>query len=292
MNKTVLVTCMFNNTYSTPLGGRNRETMYKESLPCIAKMPVDIICFTSTEEYHGICEFVQDNCLTNVTVLTYDLTAQDYHSRIMQVKDSDPATYYDELFWQTRCPHIMWGKTRMLSHVIANYDYNQLFWIDAGLSASSFMWEKYFPLIDTHQKYYYSEGMFTETFLNSLKYLGKQKIFGILHTRPNNMPIAAEFNSRPYDDYSAMIGGLFGGPRHHMQWFCSHFEDYVNRVLDKNMLISEESIYSGIHNDFKDSFNTLRFDTFYNEDWGDIYNPNTISFATILQKLIDGHYEH
>lgn len=288
MSDTVLVTCMFNRTYSTKLGGRNRENMYKESLPCIAKMNVDIICFTSPEEYEDTCQFFKNNGLSNVKVLKYDLLQQDYHADIMRIKDSAPQTYYGELFWQTRCAHIMWGKTRMLQHVISRYQYKQVFWIDAGLSSSSLMWSEYFPKIKS-DKYYYSEGIFTDRFLQSLEKSGETRILALLHNFPNNAPIAAEYNLTPYEDGAAMIGGLFGGPSKHMEWFCAYFEDYVNKVLARNFLISEESIYSGIYNDFKDRFNVMRFDTFYNEDWEGVYNPNHVSFASILKKFMDGN---
>lgn len=283
-----IVTCLYHGLEGTKYGGRNRYTMYAESLLSIDNAGVPIYCYVFEKDHNALTEYFARNSAKNIHVISHDILSEDYHDDIMSIKDANPLIYYgDDLFWKTRCPDIMYGKHRLMKKTIeAHPEYTHIFWIDAGLSNSSVMRHKFFPKINQHQ-HHESEGIFTNRFMSNMIEFSDNKILALLHTHPNNFRIPEKYNKSPYvsGNYS-MIAGLFGGRVEHITWFSAEIEIYIKNILNDKILFSEESIYTGIVNDNRDRFAPLLFDTFYNEDWGDTYSPGQISFASIIDKFI------
>lgn len=281
------VTCMYNNLHGTVYGGRNRFNMYIESMRSLSKLNANIICFTSESEIGGISKALNSHGVNNVNIEKFDIFSQDYHAFIMRMKESNPSVYIKDFFWENRSPHVMWGKTRMIRQAILNNpSSSKFFWIDAGLSSSSIIRHRYFPLLH-EQKYYYSEGLFGDRFTRGLVSAAKDKIFALLHTRPNNQPIPKYYNLTDYTlKNCAMIGGLFGGDTVKMVTFCDAFDVYIDKMDRRNEMFSEESIYSGIYNDNTRWFQPFYFNTFYHEDWPNTNIDTDITFSSILEGLI------
>lgn len=290
MHNVVYVTAIYNGLYGSPNGGRNRETMYKKSLLSIAKTGVPIYAFCFPWHVDELSSFFENSGASNVNVVGLNIFDFDFSPKVSKIKASDPQKYSD-IFWQERCVEIMWGKTRLLKWVlthIPNIDY--IYWIDAGLSNTSILKRQMFPYVD-QDDHFTSEGIFTETFNINLLAFSQHKIFCMLHTRPNNPPIPAQYNKSYYHLYYAMIGGLFGGREAEVSWFIDEVDKYIDRLTEESILFAEESIYTGIYNDNKERFSCFWFDTFYNEDWGSAYNPTDVSFHAVIQSLYEAHDE-
>jgi hypothetical protein len=277
---------MYNGLHVTKCGGRNRDNMYKDSLASIAECGLPIYCYVFPEHVEELQKYFNDKNLTNVSIIGHDILSEDYHTPIMAIKESNPNLYFNNIFWQQRCPEVMYGKTRMLQRVIQSFpQYEKIYWIDAGLSSSSILRHKFFPFL-SNDKHYISSNFFTKELFDNLDVYTKDGMFAAFHTRPNNLPIPEKYNKTPYSIRNAMIGGLFGGNVLQMKQFCELFETYIQKMLENKELYAEESAYTGIANDHPELFNPITFDTFYNEDWGKIYNSSEISFAQIFDNFL------
>lgn len=281
----IIVTCMYNKLYDTALGGRNRESAYKESMLSLSKMAYDIVCYTSPEEVGGIRKFFLDNDIKNVEVKPLDLTSLYFHGAVCAIKNANPSIYKEEFFWTQRCPEVMWGKTFMIMDALnsATKRYTHAFWIDAGLSSSSMIRHSYFPHLEDNM-HYYSEGLFTKSFIENIV-PDDDKIFALIHAHPNNPPIPERYTKTSYSNGNAMIGGFYGGGVDNMVKFHAACVDYINAMLHNWELFSEESYYSGIYNDAPELFRAYIFDTFYHEDWPAIYVKSDVTFSSILEKF-------
>lgn len=283
-----IVTCLYDGLEGTPYGGRTRYTMYSESLLSISKVGVPIYCYVFEKDYQPLKDFFYENSANNIQVLIHDIFQEDFHEKIMEIKNKYPEKYLGEdIFWKTRCPEIMYSKHRlMMKTMLNNPSYKYMFWIDAGLSNSSVMRHKFFPRLSQHD-HHTSEGIFTPNFIKNLIKYSEGEILAMLHTRPNNFRIPQKYNKLPYDGQEyAMIAGIFGGEVNKLKWFSKEIDRYIENMLEDKILFSEESIYTGIVNDNKNNFSTFIFDTFYNEDWGHAYSHSRISFAEVIDRLI------
>lgn len=284
---TTYVTCMYNHLHGTIYGGRNRFDMYVESMRSLSMLGANIVCYTSENELEEITRAFERYEVTGITLKTFDLFEQNYHNFIVQMKEDNPKEYIDDFFWQNRNPHIMWGKTRMIMKALESYpSTSNVFWIDAGLSSSSLIRHCYFPNIKTGQ-YYYSEGLFSKHFTEGIVTASQNRILSILHTAPHNRPIPEYYNRTSYTLHNcSMVGGLFGGNVDKMKSFCNIFDEYIEKMILRREMFSEESIYSGINNDYKELFENFYFDTFYHEDWQDVSIGTQITFSSILEGFL------
>lgn len=287
--RTVFVTCMYNDLSESVYGGRNRAKMYKHSLKSMAALGYVIYCFVSPKTILLDKQMLNDEGIDNIILIPYDLFSSEMSDRIMQVKAADVQKYYGEDdFWQHRCVQLMWNKTRMLADIIqkCGRTIDNIFWIDAGLSNASTIRHRYFPHAN-ELDHYNSTGLFIPRFVYNLVNDANGKIYCMLHTRPNNFRIPESYNVAPYsnDDFS-MIGGLFGGNVGYVKIFTNKFEEYIDKMLDTGMLYAEESAYTGIFSDYPELFSPVWFDTFYHEDWGDVYNPDHVTFSSKIEHLL------
>lgn len=286
--ETGLVTCMYNGLSDTKYGGRNRENMYKDSLSSIAASGLPIFCFVFPQHVSDLQIFFDAEKINNIKIIGHDIFEEDFHAPIQNIKQRFPEIYgAGNMFWEMRCPEIMFGKTRLLKRIInENSKFEKVYWIDAGLSNASILRHKYFPRANILD-HYNSENFFTSQFFDGLNRHTSDGLFAALHTNPNNTRIPSDYNETEYSNKNyAMIGGLFGGNVNMVSIFCDKFEKYITKMLGNNVLYSEESAYTGIVNDNPAMFAPIFFDTFYHEDWKNVYNDSDVSFSQILEKFL------
>lgn len=287
-----LVSCIYNGLDGTKYGGRNRKDMYLYSLQSIAEQSnLPIYCFVFNHEFEEISTFFSDN--KNVKVLSHDILKEDYSEKILRIKEKHPELYIEDFFWKTRCPEIMWGKTRLIVKVLSmRSDFTHVFWIDAGLSNSSIFEHKFFDHLNERNLEYKSKNLFTKELFENMVKKSFGKIIMFIHKKANNLPINEKYNRNSYSgvfaDTGCAIGGLYGGSRINLEKFCNISEYYIKKMLENEELYSEESIYSGIINDYRDIFYQVFFDTFYHENWGtELYDKNSeISFSKIIESFL------
>ncbi len=289
----VLVTAMYNGLSDTEYGGRNRDKMYLDSLKSLNDMHHPILCFVNPKDHlYNKWKFEELN-MQYITRIPFDIFSQDFSGNIIQIKNKYPEIYKNgDDIWKHRCVELMWSKTRMISTAIRmmGESIDNVFWIDAGLSNSSIIRHKYFKNIGNGD-FYSSQGLFIPRFVFNLVKHSQGKILSIRHTQPHNYPIPEKFNKNKYNDNYSMIGGLFGGNIEYMNKFCSIFEEYITKLLINEELYSEESIYTGIHNDNIRMFTDMTFDTFYHQNWEE-YDQNQVAFTSIIEKFIETEEIH
>jgi hypothetical protein len=271
MNKTSIVTCLYDNLHGTNLGGRLGLTgRYYESLKSIVKMEdADFHLFTSPEEKDQIISFLSENNISNVTVHAHDL--QDFYMNDLF------SLYKDFEFARTesqRCQEIQYNKTFWCQKILREYpQYEFCYWIDVGISHSGLVPDKYM-IVSDHKAYecfnntLYSNNLITG--LNNVS-INNDKIFiirihniysGYTYRKPEEWYAA----NLDMDDHHT-IGGIFGGSRISMLEFASLFESTARIITrDWKNVYDEECIYQFIFQLLPERFNEYRFDTWYHED--------------------------
>lgn len=254
------VTCIYSNLYGTKFGGRpGRDTHYKQSLVSLSQMKdCNFIVYTSKEEYSNLKDFLSFD--ERFTVKIEDLENFRYHKEFLLKKDSN--TELD------RCFEIEYFKLKWLKDGIENSNANYIFWIDAGLSYSGLIPDRYLLNSNGIEKYYQSF-LFNDKFLNNIIKLTDSKLFCILkenskHHWSRTLP------ERYYNVYNSsyhMIAGLFGGKSENVKWLCDEFEKLTNIVVEtEEILFHEEQLLTCIYHNNLEKFIEFKFDIWWHEN--------------------------
>ena len=162
--KTKFITCIYSNLAGTEFGGRHaRGGHYRWSLLSLLKITdADFLCYTSDEEISGLEDFfyVQHNVSREkLKFEIFDISKTKFFSLINEVKDVEGVRRGD------RCMEIQYSKFHWWWNEDKSYDY--YFWIDAGLSHTGLIPNKY--LVGTHpERRYYESTLFNNDFLINL----------------------------------------------------------------------------------------------------------------------------
>jgi hypothetical protein len=169
--KVKFITCIFSDLYGTEFGGRTgRKDHYRMSLLSLLKMTnADFICYTSDREIDDLKNYfyVQNNIPEEKLKLEiFDLENSKYSTIINEFKDKELMKKTD------RCYEIQFSKFYFFSKEDKTYDY--YFWIDAGLSHTGIIPDKY--LKGPGYRCYFESELFNNNFLNNLLRRFDQKL--------------------------------------------------------------------------------------------------------------------
>ena len=162
--KTKFITCIYCDLNGTDLGGRpGRNGHYRWSLLSLLKITdADFLCYTSNREIEGLKNFFYDTHNISSDKLkfeVFDISYTKFFNLINEFKDVEGVRRGD------RCMEIQYSKFHWWWNEDKSYDY--YYWIDAGLSHTGLIPNKY--LVGTHpERRYYESTLFNNDFLRNV----------------------------------------------------------------------------------------------------------------------------
>jgi hypothetical protein len=303
--KTKLVTSYYGLHDGPPFWGQlNRDRWYKYSLATISNMG-EIVCYTDPEDkgFNQLNEIKEKFNLENLTIKIYNIKDNPYQDQVYKIR-TDKADRYNNpsmVGFYTRPTAIYWMKYLFLE---MEYEPNtNLYWIDAGLSHSglfpsfankygiepefaTFYGDAY--MANEHKVYHYDKA-FTPNILDKINNYAGDKIINLYRsTSDDNL---SEFNHKLNLDISYdgiyPIAGFFGGNSNLMIDYIAKSKEVINKILEINEICTEQEVMAYINSTSRDWFKNWYFDTFYHEDWSNIFNSNQISFSHFFLKNLN-----
>ena len=267
--KTILITAIYANLHGTDLGGRvSRHYWYRWSLISILKIkPTKVICFTSKEELDDLERWffeVQGIDREQLEFKVFDLRKSKFYNKIQLIKDVEYVKTWD------RCVEIQYNKFFWYDLIDNVYDYDRLYWVDAGLSHGGLFPEK-FRMGDKWEKDFLIN-LFTPELLDRWNQDTADKI---LVLAKNNKDRYFWANTIPenyyhkYDKSQHIIGGVFGGTPKNYKRLARDFERQLWELLtNEKELFMEEHIMTCMYFNEPEKYNAYTFDDWYErEEW-------------------------
>ena len=303
--KNKLVTSYYGFHDGPPFWGQlNRDRWYKYSLASICEMEAEIICYTDEGDkgYNQLQEIKERFNLDNLTIKVFKLEDNPYQERVYNIRMNNSETYNnpDLRHFYCRSQQIYWMKYSFLE---MEYEPGiKLFWIDSGLAhnglfpsyASKYSVEsgysKFYSeegYMDNEYKIYYYDKAFNPEVLNRISEFAEDKIINLYrNTSDDNYSLFNEklnFNTEYESIYP--IAGFFGGKSELMLEYIRESKQIIEKVLEVgDYLSTEQEIMGYVNATNRDWFKNWKFDTFYHEDWTNIFQPDQISFSHFFLK--------
>ena len=289
--RTRFITAIYSDVFKTHMGGRSdRRDHYRYSLLSLLRMTnADFVCYTSDREIASLRHFFYEQhqiAPSQLEFRVYDLAQTPYAALIEDIrpKSSSPSR-------PDRCHEIQYAKLHWFHNEDQTYDY--YYWIDAGLSHTGLLPDKYLIKTDGYSyRSYFDTWIFDNHFLENLHKKSDKRFLLIAKENVRNFwerTVPEDFYTR-YDASVHIIGGLLGG--HVSSWprVVDAFDQYLRMVLAcEHKLFYEEHILSLMYQNHKDWFTTLEFDIWLHEDnyLGDPKDLQTNkSFYKVLEELM------
>lgn len=281
------ITAIYSDLHNTNLGGReSRYHHYRLSLLSLLKMTnADFVCYTSEREIQSLYDFfyTQHNISKEkLQFKIYDLEKSQYFELINQYNN------IEEIRLGDRCYTLQYSKLSFYDFEDGSYDY--YYWIDAGLSHSGLIPDKYLSGIGYEQ--YFESSLFNNKLLDNLVKLTKDKFFIIAKENNKNF-WEQSVNPKYYTNYDNslhIIGGLFGGNKENWGLVKNLFNNYLNQIMPiEKKLYFEEHILTLTYFNNQELFVKKEFDVWLHENNYETGHPeyliNNKSFYKILEEL-------
>ena len=273
---TRLVTCMYSDLHGTEFGGRaSRDHWYLCSLKNELNLHTPIHVFTS-ESHRNTLEKLNSEL---VNIISEELAALPVYKKIKDLKETN-------VLEPMRCYEIMYSKTHWLRKIIDTTEADYYYWIDAGLSHNGL-----FPphlLREGDESYcekYFNFSVFNERLIPSINDIAGDKLYCICFDqsiRPWQQPIDSKYvNSKPMKKIHT-IGGMFGGKKDIVKWFCDEFDNRLKTILEDGKLFNEEQIYTAIISDNIDRAVPQYFNSWYYPG-NELYNGWTSNIDNVIE---------
>jgi len=301
--KTKIVTSYYPFHNGEPYWGQfHRDRWYKYSLVAICGLGTDIVCYTDPGDkgYDQLLEIKEKFNLENLTLKTYDISTNPYQDQVYKIRMTKADLYNnsENRRFYTRPTVIYWMKYSFLE---MEYEPDtQLYWIDSGLShqglfpscANKYESEPEFATLygdkymENEYKVYHYNKAFTPDTLNRINEFAQDKLINLYrNSTDDDLP---EFNKKlnlniTYEPVFP-IAGFFGGNSDLMIQYINKSKEVIEQILQIDEICTEQEIMAYINATNVDWFKNWYFDTFYHEDWKNIYNPNQISFSHFFLK--------
>ena len=272
--KELFITSIYSNLYGTELGGRpGRSQHYRWSLLNILNLkPSKVICFTSAEEIDELRDWFYVEHHTDPELLEFrefNLHESKHYDKIQANKDLSHVKKGD------RCHEIQYNKFFWAELIENRYDYDRIYWIDAGLSHGGLFpveyqvgnkWESHFNIM-----------MFKQGVLEMWNTQSTDKVLIMAKNNTSRYYWSQTIPDKFYREYNKdkhIIGGMFGCTPKMYDELAATFEKYLLTTLDESdELYHEEKIMSCMYANDMDRYNTLDFDDWYERPEWKQYNP-------------------
>ncbi len=303
--KTKIVTSYYGFHDGPPFWGQlNRDRWYKYSLACISELGSDIVCYTDEGDkgYNQLQEIKEKFNLDNLTIKVYKLEENPYQERVYNIRINNAETYNnpDLRHFYCRSQQIYWMKYSFLEMEYES-DIN-LYWIDSGLSHNGLFpaYASRYSVEEDYSNFYNKDGHYINEYklycfdkafnpdvLEKINTYSENKIINLYrNTSDDNYSL---FNEKlgldtNYDSIYP-IAGFFGGNSKLMLNYITESKQVIEKVLSLgNYLCNEQEIMGYINATNREWFKNWKFDTFYHEDWTNVYSPNQVSFSHFFLK--------
>lgn len=282
--RTQFVTAIYIGLENTIFNGNpvSLYDRYKKSLKSLADGGYSIVCYTSSNHLPELTKFFYG--YNNITFVVEELEKNPFHNKINKIKELHPK-YVTDRSWRSRCVEIMWGKFLWMGkHLPSIGQDDYIYWIDAGLFHGGLIPKKY-KTANSKNEFDFDRITQKTNLFNKLNIYTKDRILNIRSTIVNHNPDDFErvFGYRPH---YGVVGGIFGGKKKLLTEYVAGAVSAMSRVLDSGVLLKEEEIMFHLHNQTPKIFTDFIFNSWYHEDWEDIYDPVThISFADFFEVL-------
>ena len=269
MNNLTFVTCIYDDLFGTEFGGRPHPTRkYFYGLESAMKMDSPFVIFTWPKDVIRVSDYFkeflgEEKFNKFVMVVEYDLYQTEIREVIKKEKEHNTKIPGD------RSHDVMLGKFLMMKRAIESNYFNTetFFWIDSGLSSSSLFPNKYLDL-ESRERRYSSCSLFTPKVVNHLLENSTDKILLIKMNEVGYWFDKSHLS--PGDGTWYIIGGLFGGKKDLMMDFCNDsINSFLDHLINKKTLYTEEQIMTIIRSFNKERFNIIEFDVWHHENSGD-----------------------
>ena len=284
-----IITCIYSDLSGTEFGGRaSRGGHYRWSLLSLLKITdADFLCYTSDRELESLKTFFYiDNNISEdkLKFEVFDISQTKFSQLINEVKNIDDIKRGD------RCVEIQYSKFHWWWNEDKSYDY--YYWIDAGLSHSGLIPNKYLNNTSSEKRYFEST-LFNNEFIRNVIEDTKDK-FLMLAKENVTYFWSGTVDRKWYKEYDPsyhVVGGMFGG--HKSQWdiVVPIFEDYLQKIMeDARGLPHEENIMSLMKVNHPELFEVKTFDIWWTPDSGpreldNSYYEDKKSFYRILEEF-------
>jgi len=285
--KVKFITTIYSDLYNTTLGGRqSRYHHYRLSLLSLLKMTnADFVCYTSENEIQSLYNFfyIQHNISQKkLEIKIYDLNKSYYSGLINQYKNIDEVKLGD------RCYELQYSKIPFYDFEDGSYDY--YYWIDAGLSHTGLIPDKYLSGVGYEQ--YFESSLFNNKLLDNLVKFTGDKFFIIAKENKKNFweQTVNPIYYTNYDSSFHIIGGLLGGKKENWILIKELFDKYVNQIIPiEKKLYFEEHILTLMYFNNQELFVKKEFDIWLHENNYETGHPEYLldnkSFYKILEEL-------
>jgi hypothetical protein len=272
---TKIVTAYWMGVHGYPFQGASdsRKTRYLGSLIShCSGIDLPIICYTHYKNLEELNYIKKLYGLNNLKIKLLELYDMKYHMQISKIRNK----HFDNSL-DGRGTEILWGKFQVLEKELNDCD--QAYWIDVGIQHPGiFPWRycKQYNKIKDHpargweseyDSYNFSSLLNTKIF-DKLIQKNDKSITTIACTSPQ---ISYPFYKNNIIDYNIRplypVGGMIGGNSKILQKYIDLFWFYAEKILDNNILCTEEAIMKLVHDKMDTSeFNCLTFDSWYSGD--------------------------
>lgn len=268
MKKTAIVTAYYVTLHGTKFGGRNppRTHQYQNSFSSLAKMnDADFFIFCGPESEEEIQYLKEKHPDVNITIIPFDLENFYMKDLFGQYKN------IQEAIEGNRCQELQYCKTLWMKQISGQYEYENIFWFDMGISYSALIPDKYLILKEGQQFEYYDSSLMCNDLLNGLiKHSGEKITFLLIancDTLIYRKHLDLKYFPKGYEHRWHVIAGIFGGKREHIDWlhdtFVKEAEYFIN---DSQSVEDEEVIYNIMCYKYADRFSPTYFQIWHHED--------------------------
>ena len=268
--KSIFITAIYANLHGTDLGGRtSRSFWYRWSLLSILKTnPTKVVCFTSKEEVEDLEHwFFEEQGIKReqLEFKVYYLRKSKFFKKIKTIKNIEQVKKWD------RCFEIQYNKFFWFNLIENIYDYDRVYWIDAGLSHGGL-----FPLPYRMDKKWESDFLISLFTPEILDQWNKDTANEILLLAKNNedryywsAALPEKYYKGEYNRSKHIVGGLFGGTPENYKRLVKDFKRQLEVLLTtETELYMEELILSCMYFNEPEKYTTYNFDDWYaREEW-------------------------
>ena len=291
--KTKIVTSYYAFHHGEPFWGQlNRDRWYKYSLATICGLGTDIVCYTEPGDkgFNQLQEIKEKFNLNNLTIKIFEMAHNPYQDRVYKIRTANSDVYNnpESIGYYTRSTQIYWMKFLFLE--MEHEPDIQLYWIDSGLAHSglfpTYSMDSFTVPEHPEYQYYAFRKAFTPQVLAHINNYAEDKIINLYRNTTDDNLI--EFNTKLNlnQDYQStyVIAGFFGGDSNLMLQYIGEVKNVIEQILETNNVCSEQEIMTYVNATHRTWFKNWKFDTFYHEDWTNIFTPDMISFSHFFLK--------